>query len=143
MDGDNKDKQNEIRLGQMYCKCFPEYSVRQQAPFATYDFKRIDIKTGVANGWLQVKKKSGTFPTWEIFPMTKVIFTRSSLLPCEFLVERNDRAKLFDIKEIVKMFDDNDVVFQKEIRRYDRTIDSQTWTVICFPSDWGQDIYYV
>ena len=139
-----KDREEELRMGQAYCECFPEHFVKQQDFYSAYDFKRFDARTGIQNGWLEVKMKSDFFDQWEVFPMPKVNFTRHTPLPCYFLVERTNRAKLFDMTDIVRKLDSGHrAVITKEMRRKDRDEQDQIWTVIMFPSEWGKDIYYL
>lgn len=130
------DRETEKRLGQEYIKyCNPNCSVRKTEDLAAYDFRIIE--NGMAVGWLEVKKKPGTFFEKEIFPANKWHFTKFSPLPCWFLLEKDKEARLFNMTNIVR----KDLGVEGEIpRRKDQPGGSTKVTF--FPSSEGSLAYF-
>ena len=133
------DKEVERQLGAKYVEFVdPNCYVKEQPFLSTYDFRIFDLTSDDFKGWLEVKKKAGSFSYNEMIPITKWNFAEHSPLPCYLLIERATEAMLFRISELVK----RRVGEEREIkRREDQPGGSRK--VVFFPSSEGQLIYFV
>ncbi len=134
------DKEIEIELGGKFMVFMKSIGIilrlENMGFLSTYDFKIFDDFDHI--GWLEVKKKKGFFSKYEIIPITKWHFAQNSGMKCLMLVERDNKAMLFDITKIME----NGDYFEREIeRRADQPGGSRK--VVFFPVKLGQVAYYV
>lgn len=138
------NKENERRIAKIYCEINPQFEVKELAEFSSYDYARYDVYGGGINGFLEIKKRKGLFPKWEYFTYSKADFTRESRYDCFFIVERDYKAVIYNMTNLIRLFDNESKrVFKSEIVRKDRPEDAQTWDVLKFPADMGTDLYYI
>ena len=131
------DRAVEIELGNRFVYASDDPIRVENMPYlSTYDFKMY--KKDLFYGWLEVKRKSGDFSHTEIIPITKWRFAQHSDFPCFFLVERWDKAMLFDITDIVRKNGGQEIEIT---RRPDQPEGSRK--VVRFPIIYGKVIYYL
>lgn len=131
------DRSVEIELGGRYVRCHDTLATLENLPYlSTYDFKVF--KNGQQVAWLEVKRKTGNFSYTEIIPITKWWFAQKSELPCLFLVERWNKAMLFNVSDLVARNLGREVEIT---RRADQPEGSRK--VVRFSTNYGRVIYYL
>jgi hypothetical protein len=132
-----ESKREELRLGNLYVRCYePKSQVINLGFLSPFDF--AIKKSGELYGYLEVKVKNGWFSTYEIIPQNKWNFLEKSEFPCFLLIEREGTGRLFDLNEILR----SGRFYPTEIkRREDQPGGSRK--VVKFRSDTGKNIYFL
>ena len=137
------DRENQIRLGKKYEFLTGEkYKIIHFPTFCAFDTARYVRENKECDAFIEIKSKPEPFKDNVVFTYTKTDFVRACHIPCYYLLERGGVTRLFDMTEIVELFDNNrsNEIKKEEWVRKDRDPNAQDWNVLLFPAEWGVEI---
>ena len=130
------DKLVELELGRKYHDYYdPQVELHNNGFLSTYDFSII--RNGRLVGFLEVKKKIGDWWKQEIIPTTKWQYAKNCPHPCYLLIERDDKALLFNVTDLIE----KNAGYICEITRRPDQPEGST-KVVKFPVSFGKPIWY-